>query len=110
MLKRNQRSAIVNLSSYSATNPLPFISLYSGTKGFNDALSRALAEEYSEKIDVLSALPMEVQSGTYKKERSFRIATSKECALGCLKDLGYSKRSYGYIKHAFIHFMLQCLP
>lgn len=96
----------MNLSSYAATNPLPFISLYTGTKAFNDALSRSLAEEYNDRIDVLSAVPMEVQSGGLKREKSFRVATSKECSLGCLKDLGYSRRTYGHISHAFINFLL----
>ena len=42
MLKRKQRSAIVNISSFSAEHPIPYVSNYSATKVYNDFFSRAI--------------------------------------------------------------------
>lgn len=42
MLKRKQRSAIVNISSFSAEHPIPYVSNYSATKVYNDFFSRAV--------------------------------------------------------------------
>ena len=46
MLKREKRSAIINLSSFAAEHPVPYVSTYSATKAFNDFFSRAIGLEY----------------------------------------------------------------
>jgi short-subunit dehydrogenase len=62
MLKRELRSAIINLSSVAGENPIPHISGYSASKAYGDFLSQALELEYSQKIDILSVRPMYVES------------------------------------------------
>lgn len=42
MLKREKRSAIINVSSFSAEHPVPYVSNYSATKAFGDAFSKAM--------------------------------------------------------------------
>ena len=42
MLRREKRSAIINVSSYAAENPPPYVSTYGATKAFNDAFSKAI--------------------------------------------------------------------
>jgi len=88
MLKRDRRSAIINLSSVAGENPLPFISVYSATKAYNDFFSQAIQMEYSHKIDILSLRPMYVESNLSKKKKSFTVASRNECAQAALKYLG----------------------
>jgi len=61
MLKRFEvnktKSAILSISSLAGVYGFPFISVYSATKAFNDAFSRSLDIEYSDKIDILSVKP-----------------------------------------------------
>ncbi len=44
MLNRKHRSAIINVSSFSAEHPIPYISTYSSTKVYNDFFSRAIEQ------------------------------------------------------------------
>ncbi len=60
MLKREKRSAIINLSSVAGQYPLPYLAVYSSTKAFNDFFSQSLEMEYSNKIDILSVKPLYV--------------------------------------------------
>ena len=46
MIRRESRSAIINLSSVAGEQPLPYISVYSATKAYNDFLSQAIGMEY----------------------------------------------------------------
>jgi len=42
MLKREKRGAIINLSSVAGQYPLPYISVYSATKAYNDFFSQSI--------------------------------------------------------------------
>ena len=54
----NPKSAILNISSLGAAIPTPLLSIYAGTKAFNDAFSRSLTSELEPyNIDVMSVLP-----------------------------------------------------
>jgi len=52
MDKREQKSAIINLSSFQGGKPLVLNPLYSATKGYNDFYSRANYHEFKDKIDI----------------------------------------------------------
>jgi short-subunit dehydrogenase len=56
MKRRNQKSAIISLSSFSGGKPISVCPIYSCTKGYNDFLSRALNYEFSENIDISEAI------------------------------------------------------
>jgi 17beta-estradiol 17-dehydrogenase / very-long-chain 3-oxoacyl-CoA reductase len=75
MLKREKRSAIVNLSSVAGEYPLPFISVYSATKAYNDFFSQSIEMEYSQKIDILSVKPLYVESNMSKMKKSCTVAS-----------------------------------
>lgn len=62
---RSKRSGIVNISSFSFVNPLPYLSIYAGTKAFNDAFSQSCSVE-DPKNDYLSVRAMKVISGRVK--------------------------------------------
>ena len=49
MLKRDHRSAIINVSSTAALFACPYTANYSGTKGFGTMLSRGIQLEYDGK-------------------------------------------------------------
>lgn len=76
-LKREKRSAIINLSSVAGEYPIPFISTYSATKAYNDFLTQAIQMEYSYKIDILSVRPMYVETGLSKMQKSCTVASTK---------------------------------
>lgn len=88
MNQREKRSAIINLSSVAGEYPLPYISVYSATKAFNDFFSQAIEMEYSQKIDVLSVKPLYVESNMSKLKKSCTVASRNECAQASLKYLG----------------------
>ncbi len=46
MLERKQKSAIVNLSSFSIRCPFSNLAIYTATKAYNDLFSRCLSEDY----------------------------------------------------------------
>ena len=39
-MKNRTKSAIINLSSYSCTYPMPYLATYAATKAFNDLFSK----------------------------------------------------------------------
>jgi hypothetical protein len=45
---------------------------------------------------------MEVISAVVKKERSFAVVSSRECARGSLGYLGRATFTYGHFNHCFI--------
>ena len=57
MLKRKDRSAIINVSSITHYKPAAIVPIYSGTKSYNYSLSLATHEAYKDKIDVMAVTP-----------------------------------------------------
>ena len=43
----NKKGAIVNIASIAGVYPLPYQSVYNGTKAFNDFFSQSVGLEYS---------------------------------------------------------------
>lgn len=64
--KEGFRGGIVNLSSHSWVDAIPFMATYAGTKAFNDVFSRCTVKEVS-NIDMLSVRAMMVISSAVKK-------------------------------------------
>jgi len=110
MIKRKTKSAIINLSSYQAEKTLPLLSLYSATKAFNMKLSEGLAYEYPQ-IDVFCLKPMYVESNLSRQKKGFMIPDAYECAWDSLKELRWSRESYGYYSHRINrHIFLNLVP
>ena len=88
MLQRPHKCGIINISSISGINPIPYISVYSATKAFNDFFSKSIEMEYYKKIDILSVRPLYVESNLSKLQKSFTVASRNECAEASLNRLG----------------------
>ena len=110
LLGRDRRSAIINVSSVAAENPVPFISTYSATKAYNDCFSQSIQMEYADKIDVISLRPMYVESNMSKKEKSCTVASSNQCARATLSYLGIDYETNGYCMHRFLSYLTSFMP
>ena len=110
MLKRKERSAIVNISSFSAEHPIPYVSTYSATKVYNDFFSRAIQMEYEHKIDILSVRPLYIETNMSKQARSCTVASKNECAKSSLGYLGIDYETNGTFMHKLMAATTNCLP
>ena len=105
------KCAIINISGAEGVYPLPYLSLYSATKAFNDFLSRSLAHEYSNDIDVLSVTPFHPSSSTYFTVLGKLIKiTPEDCAKAALRNLGYEQRTFGHWKHQIVGWVVELMP
>lgn len=103
MLTRNKKSAVINLASFSASRPLPYVTVYGCTKVFNDYLARALAIEYQGKIDFMSLRPNWVSTKMSKKRfNKLDVITPNTCAKDGLRELGYETVTAGNWIHSAI--------
>jgi short-subunit dehydrogenase len=91
MLKRNTRSAIVNVSSAGGYIPVPYDQHYAGTKSFVTIFTKALGFEVSAKIDVLCHCPGYVETNLNSFHKSFDTAQPRECAHSIFRDLGFER-------------------
>jgi 17beta-estradiol 17-dehydrogenase / very-long-chain 3-oxoacyl-CoA reductase len=110
MLKREKRSAIINLSSIAGEYPIPFISTYSATKAYNDFFSQSTQMEYSHKIDILSLKPLVVESNLSKQKKSLTVASRNECAQAAMKYLGIDYETNGYYMHRLMSYFSSLMP
>jgi 17beta-estradiol 17-dehydrogenase / very-long-chain 3-oxoacyl-CoA reductase len=101
MDKRPHKSAIINLSSFINERPLPYMSLYTGSKGFNRNLTESISLEYPH-IDILNLKPYFVESPASRQKRGFMVPDRRECAVHSLKELRWEHESYGYISHRIL--------
>lgn len=67
MLQREKRSCIINVGSELGDFPAGYMSLFSATKAFNNTLSRALQQEFGDRIDVVTALPGPLDTARYQR-------------------------------------------
>jgi 17beta-estradiol 17-dehydrogenase / very-long-chain 3-oxoacyl-CoA reductase len=103
---------IVNLSSFSAVAPAPYLTTYAGTKAFNLAFGRSLAEEVAEfQIDVLVVTPLFVSTRITQgfEEKPMAIGESgtvdpRVMARHTLNKLGRVAQTCGHNFHDWIAF------
>jgi 17beta-estradiol 17-dehydrogenase / very-long-chain 3-oxoacyl-CoA reductase len=102
MFKRSFRSGIINLSSNSVLVPFPTLSVYSGTKAFDDVFSRCLTEDCKNtNIDVVSSRPNLVSTNATNHNKVLMACSPESTALGTLKALGKSSFTEGSFFHVF---------
>lgn len=107
MLKRVKKSAIINLSSFCASRPLPYASVYGSTKIFDDFMARSLAIEYENKIDCMALRPNWVSTKLSTKAiNNFDVITPNRCVLDALKELGYEKVTAGNWIHSMLEWVI----
>lgn len=100
-MEKSGKGVIINLSSYSASYPMPLLSLYASSKIYVDYLSRALQVEYSNKgITIQSVLPAYVSTKMSKIRRSsLMVPTPQVYVKHALRTVGIESRTYGYWAH-----------
>jgi len=101
MLKRTQRSAIINIASVSALYPWPnLFPVYGATKAYVDILSRSVNEEVADKIDVISVRPSEVSTALIRHPplNAYTIAPIS-VATSVLRKLGRVDTTSGHWRH-----------
>jgi len=101
MLKRTQRSAIINIASVTGLYPWPNLSsVYGATKAYVDILSRSVSEEVGDKIDVISVRPSEVSTALIRhlSLNAYTIAPLS-VATSVLKKLGSVTTTSGHWRH-----------
>ena len=89
-LSKNEPSAILNISSFASIG-IPWITVYSGTKGYVNAFSNALQMEIfvqGKNITVHSALCGNVQSAGNRSELSLFTPSSRRWASSMLNSVG----------------------
>lgn len=61
-LKREKRSAIINIASVAGMSPAPFLAHYAASKAYARSFTKAIVPELSHKIDVLCHSPAYVET------------------------------------------------
>jgi 17beta-estradiol 17-dehydrogenase / very-long-chain 3-oxoacyl-CoA reductase len=114
LLIKNKPSLIMNLSSFAASVPSPYASVYSGSKAFNLAWGASLkAEMRAEKIDIdiLGIVIAKAQSATVQQETSFFVPSAREMARKALEEAGCGKKWVTPVwGHALQQWFLSILP
>ncbi|XP_065901234.1 inactive hydroxysteroid dehydrogenase-like protein 1 [Dysidea avara] len=107
-----KRGIIVNMSSMCALNPLPLLTVYSGTKIFMDYFSSALRYEYSDKgIIVQNILPCYVATRMSGIRRpSFFTPSPTDYAHDAIATIGIQEITYGTLAHAIQTFLMVRFP
>ena len=100
MLKRANRSGIINLSSVAAVLPSYIIPVYSATKAYVDTLSRMIDEDVREKIDVISVRPDAVSTQMLRLPKvGGYIMSSEAVANAVLGKIGRISYAHGHWRH-----------
>ncbi|SHN45181.1 short chain dehydrogenase [Chitinophaga sp. CF418] len=101
---------ILNVSSYTALLPPPYLAVYAGTKAHNNAFSQSLAQELS-NVGVISLLTGSVNSGSNRKPVSFMRPSAETYAKHVLKAVGCGRRVImPYWPHLIQTFFLLRIP
>nr|XP_033784261.1 very-long-chain 3-oxoacyl-CoA reductase [Geotrypetes seraphini] len=110
MLERS-KGVILNISSASAINPVPLLTIYSATKVFVDFFSRGLHAEYKSKgIIVQSVLPFYVATKMSKIRKPTWDKPSPEIYVqSALKTVGLQSQTNGYLPHAIMGWIMNTL-
>eukprot|EP00357_Protocruzia_adherens_P033656 CAMPEP_0115020028 /NCGR_PEP_ID=MMETSP0216-20121206/29841_1 /TAXON_ID=223996 /ORGANISM="Protocruzia adherens, Strain Boccale" /LENGTH=317 /DNA_ID=CAMNT_0002391703 /DNA_START=123 /DNA_END=1076 /DNA_ORIENTATION=- len=110
-LRREKRSAIINLSSVFGVDAIPYFSVYGATKAFNDVFSHAMHYEYKSKVDVLSVKPLRVITAQHPEgsRKTPDQISAEECAAGIIEKLGRYQDTAGHNRHVFYTWMASTL-
>jgi len=103
-------SLILNVSSYAALYPPPYLAVYAGSKAYNNAFSNSLSIEL-ENVETISLITGSVHTGSNKKSVGFLRPTSEEYAKRVLSIVGCGRKSVmPYWPHAIQTYLLSFLP
>jgi 17beta-estradiol 17-dehydrogenase / very-long-chain 3-oxoacyl-CoA reductase len=101
---------IINITSYVAFLPPPFIAMYSASKAFNNAFSSSLSREL-ENVECISMITGSVHSAGNTKPVSFMRPHSDDYAKKILQAVGCGTRSlFPYWPHAIQTYLMGLIP
>ncbi|KAM3415980.1 hypothetical protein BST61_g9469 [Cercospora zeina] len=90
-LRQNTPSLILNLSSMTSNFGIPYLSIYSGAKGYNQSFSRCLAAEMKAEnvdVEVLGLIVSAVATDHYTKPQNLFVPSSSKFAKAALGIVG----------------------
>ena len=99
LLARENRSAIIDVSSviiYFTSVSLP---MYCATKNFNFSLSKCIADAYRDKIDVLCVTPHSVKSQMNSGRYLYSLSAERH-GKAVIDKLGWTEVTRGPLLHA----------
>ena len=106
LLKRNQPSLIINIGSLSAVTGPPYLTIYAGSKAYNQSFSESLSAEMranKQDVEVLFVQVGEVVSGSHEVPQGFFTPDSKTFAKASLKRVGCGYRAVlGFMPHSIL--------
>jgi len=108
-LKRESRSAIIDLSSVVAYTPSANTAIYAATKSYNFALSNAIRKSYPEKIDVMTVTPASVKT-QMNSGRYCMTVTAEAHGKAVIDQLGWQSVTWGHWMHAIGPFITTYTP
>lgn len=109
IMESQKHGVILNVSSFTALNPIPLLALYAATKAFVDIFSRSIAYEYAKKgIIIQSVLPGYVTTNMSKIRVSNWLApTPEKYVKSQLKTVGLDGQTTGYYSHELQYYITQ---
>lgn len=110
MVKRNNRSCIVHVSSMSAVRKLPFLDLYGATKRFNYHFGRSMTGFYG-KVDVYNYMPSYVDTAMTQKIQNNKKISTQESVSSAMNNIGSFRTTFaGHWKHELATYALSIVP
>lgn len=111
LMEANRKGLIINISSFSATYPIPLLSVYGATKTYVDFLTRSLQMEYENKgITIQSVLPAFVSTNMSRiRKASLMVPKPKDYVEAAMRTVGLETRTYGYPPHKALGFVFDCI-
>jgi len=106
LLARKNKGAIINLSSLSASRPHGFLMPYAPTKAFNDFFSRAIEQEYGDKLDIVSCIPGFMRTSMIGHGNLPGSIPVESFIKGLIDKLGYETRTPGTWFHEYFYHSL----
>jgi len=106
LFTHRKKGAVINVSSGSAQQPTPYLSVYSSTKAFIKHFSACCGQEYKDMgIEVMCIVPYYVSgTGMCPARPSINAPPASVVTKGALSSLGRHTVSHTNIAHALIDF------
>lgn len=96
---RTNRGGIINVSSGSMVQYMPYFSAYAGSKSMVDLFTGSLADEFP-NLDIISLKPFDVSTRMNDfRDTDIMTISAEKCVKGTLRDLGHQDGTYGHWLH-----------
>lgn len=108
-MEAQKYGVILNVSSFSAVNPAPLLSIYAGTKAFMDSFTRSISYEYEPRgITIQSVLPGFVMTKMSKlRKPTLTVPTATNYVTSQLRTVGLDRQTTGYWSHELQYYVAQ---